>query len=62
MEISPNRLGKVDSPLVSFIGDAVQVEGVVTLSRRMGQYPCQSIAQVDFLIIWEPLVYNAIPE
>lgn len=44
MNISSDRLGRVDSPLVSFIGDAIQVEGVVTLPVRMGQYPHLSIA------------------
>lgn len=38
MRISPDQLGKVDSPLVDFIADAVQVEGAITLSIKMGQY------------------------
>lgn len=30
------------------------------LNMRMGHYPLQSIAKVDFLVIWVPSAYNAI--
>lgn len=60
IEISLDRLTQVDSPLVRFIGDAIQVEGMISLIMRMECYPLWSIAQVDFCIVRTSLAYNAI--
>ena len=34
-----NHLGPVNSPLVGFIGDAMPVEGIITLTMTVGQRP-----------------------
>lgn len=60
MKISPDRLGRMDSPLVGFTGDAIKVEGVINLPVRIGHYPHRSIALVDFLIIRAPSTFNII--
>lgn len=36
--ISPNRLTRVNTPLVGFIGDTIQVEGMISLTKRMRCY------------------------
>ena len=51
MDISLDRLGQLDSPLMGFIGDAVPVEGVITLLIVVGQPPWRSEAQADFLVV-----------
>lgn len=58
--ISPDWMAWVDSFLVGFIGDVIQIEGMVTLTMRMGCYPLWSISQVHFLVVWVPSTYNAI--
>ena len=60
MSIPDGRLGPISSPLVEFTGDAVPVEGVITLTVVAGWYPKQSRAQVDFLVVRAPSAYNAI--
>lgn len=44
------------------MGDTIQVEGMATLTIRMGHYSLRSIAKVDFLIVRAPSTYNAILE
>ena len=51
MKIPFECLGWVDAPLVEFTDDAIPVERVVTLPMIADQTPCQSIAQVDFLVV-----------
>lgn len=60
LEISPDQLGRVDFLLVSFTGDTIKVEEVVTLLVRLGHYPHRFIIHVDFLMIQEPLAYDTI--
>ena len=60
MSIPDGRLGSISSSLVGFTGDAVPVEGVITLTVVAGQCPKQSRAQVDFLVVRMPSAYNAI--
>ena len=60
MSIPDGRLGSISSPLVGFTGDAVPVEGVITLTIVAGQYPKQSKASVDFLVVRASSAYNAI--
>lgn len=50
----------MNSPLVGFTKDAIQVEEMVKLTIRMGQYPLRSIVKIDFLVIRAPSTYNAI--
>ena len=60
MSIPDGRLGPIGSPLVGFTDDAIPMEGVITLTVVAGRYPRQSRALVDFLVVKEPLAYNAI--
>ena len=60
MSIPDGRLGSINSLLVGFIGDAVLIEGVITLTMVAGWYPKQSRAQVDFLVVRVPSAYNII--
>ena len=39
MSILGDRLGHVNSPFVGFTGDAVPMEGIITLSVVAGRYP-----------------------
>lgn len=59
-EISPHWLTLLDSSFVGFTGDAILVEGMISLPMRMGCYSLWSIVQVDFLIIWAFSDYNII--
>ena len=58
--MSADRLGRIDSPLIGFIGDAIPVEGVITLPVKASCLPIQSVAQVDFLVVRSPSAYNVI--
>ncbi|XP_073106888.1 uncharacterized protein [Elaeis guineensis] len=60
MPILDGHLGPISSPLVGFTGDAVPVEGVITLTVAVGRYPRQSRALVNFLVVKAPSAYNAI--
>ena len=60
ISILVGRLGPINSLLVGFTGDAVPVEGVITLTIVAGRYPKQSRAQVDFLVVRALSAYNAI--
>ena len=60
MSKSNSQLGPINFPLVGFAGAAVPIEGVITLAMTVGQYPKQSRAQVDFLVVKVPSAYNAI--
>lgn len=59
MEISPDWLTRVDSPIIGFMGDAIQVEGMISLTMK-GNYPLQSIPWANFLIVRAPSAYNTI--
>ncbi|XP_073109694.1 uncharacterized protein [Elaeis guineensis] len=60
MEMLDDRLGRMDSSFVEFIGDTIPVEGVIMLLVKAGQVPIQSIAQVNFLVIRAPSAYSTI--
>ena len=60
MSILDGRLGPISSPLVGFTGDAIPMEGVITLTVAAGRYPRQSRALVNFLVVKAPSAYNAI--
>ena len=60
MSILDGHLRPISSPLVGFTGDAVPVEGMITLTIAAGQYPRQSRALVNFLVVKAPSTYNMI--
>ena len=60
MGISSNRLGRLDSPLMGFIDDAILIEGIIILPVIEGREPQQSIVNIDFLVVKVPSAYNAI--
>ncbi|XP_073103315.1 uncharacterized protein [Elaeis guineensis] len=60
LELSATQLGRINSPLVRFTETTILMEGVITLTIKVGQYPCQSIVLVDFLIVRAPSAYNTI--
>ena len=60
MSIPDGQLGPIGSPLIGFIGDAVPMEGVITLTVVAGRYPKQSRALVDFLVVRASSAYNTI--
>ena len=60
MSIPDNLLRPIRSSLVGFTSDAVPVEGMITLAVTAGQYPKQTKAWVDFLVLKAPFAYNAI--
>nr|XP_023911271.1 uncharacterized protein LOC112022878 [Quercus suber] len=60
LKLDPKRLRSFDSPLVSFSGDRVYPEGIVTLMVIVGTYSKQLIRPVDFLVVDYPSSYNVI--
>lgn len=58
MRISLECLVWVNFSLVGFVGDTIQVKGMITLTMRMGRYPLWT--HLDFLVIRVPSTYNAI--
>ena len=60
ISILDGHLRPISSPLVGFTGDAIPMEGVITLTVTAGRYPRQSQAPMDFLVVKAPSAYNAI--
>ena len=60
ISIPDDHLGSVNSPLVGFTGDAMPVEGMITLTVVAGRFSKQSRVRVDFLVVKAPSAYNAI--
>ena len=60
MSILDDHLRPISSPLVGFTGDAVPMEGVITLTVAAGRYPRRSRALVNFMVVKAPSAYNAI--
>ena len=60
MSALSGHLRPICSPLVGFTGDAVPTEGMIALTVTAGQYPKQSRALVNFLVVKAPSAYNAI--
>ena len=59
MSIPDDHLGQVNSPLAGFMGDAMPVEGMITLTVVAGRFLKQSRVQVDFPVVKAPSAYNA---
>ena len=60
MRLSADRLERVSTPLVGFVGEAVTVEGEITLSVTARTEPRQSTVHLTFTIVQVPSVYNTI--
>ena len=60
LKLDPGKLRLFDSPLISFSGDRVYPNGIMTLMVTVGTYPKQLTCQLDFLVVDCPLSYNVI--
>ena len=60
MRLSADRLKRVSTPLVGFAGDAVMVEGEVTLPVTAETEPRQSTVHLTFAVVQVPSAYNTI--
>ena len=48
LKVDPKRLHPFESPLVSFSGDKVYPQGIVTLTVTVGSHPLTLILQCDY--------------
>ncbi|XP_058076315.1 uncharacterized protein LOC131224885 [Magnolia sinica] len=55
-----SALRPVHTPLIEFSGGQILPEGVISLPLTTGNSPHQATVMVDFLIVNQPSVYNAI--
>ncbi|XP_073112137.1 uncharacterized protein [Elaeis guineensis] len=62
MKLSIDRLRKISTLLVNFTGDAVTVEGEITLPVIAGIEPQQSTIFITFTVVRVPSAYNVILE
>ncbi|GAV80577.1 hypothetical protein CFOL_v3_24037 [Cephalotus follicularis] len=60
MRLTKGELRKIQSPLVEFIGYALDLEGMITLSVTLGEASTRTIVLVNFLVIKIPNTYNII--
>ena len=60
LKLDPRRLRPFDSPLISFNGDKVYPNGIVTLTVTVGTHLKQLTRQLDFLVVDCPASYNVI--
>ncbi|KAK2997299.1 hypothetical protein RJ639_026297 [Escallonia herrerae] len=60
MNIPPDRLRKIDTPLYGFSNHPVVCEGIITLPVTVGALPTQARPMLDFVVVRVPLAYNAI--
>ncbi|KAK3038251.1 hypothetical protein RJ639_030860 [Escallonia herrerae] len=60
MNIPPNRLRKIDTPLYGFSNHPVVCEGIIALPVTVGAPPTQAKLMLDFVVVRVPLAYNAI--
>ena len=60
LKVDPKRLRPFESPLVSFSGDKVYPQGIVTLTVTAGSYPLQVTNRHNFLVVDLPSSYNVI--
>ena len=56
------RLRPLESLIVSFSGDKVYLQGIVTLTVTAGSYPLQVTNKHNFLVVDSPSSYNVIIE
>ncbi|KAK3001662.1 hypothetical protein RJ639_021658 [Escallonia herrerae] len=60
MNISTDRLRKMDTPLYGFSNHPVAAEGIIALSVAIGTPPAQANFMLDFVAVKVPSAYNAI--
>ncbi|KAK3030966.1 hypothetical protein RJ639_034887 [Escallonia herrerae] len=60
MNISTDRLQKMDTPLYGFSNHPVAVEGIIVLLVAIGTPPTQANLMLDFMVVKVPSTYNAI--
>ena len=60
MRLPTDRLRRVSTPLVGFTGDAVTVEGEISLPLTTKTEPLQSTILVTFTIVRVSSAYNAL--
>ena len=59
MGLKVSDLKPSPNPIYSFTGDSVITLGVISLPMTLGGYPRQSYVMTDFLVIDQPLAFNA---
>ena len=60
LKVDPKRLLPFESPLISFSGDKVYPQGIVTLTVTTGLYPLQVTNKHNLLVVDSPSSYNVI--
>ncbi|KAK3016394.1 hypothetical protein RJ639_007372 [Escallonia herrerae] len=60
MNIPPDRLRKIDTPLYGFSNYPVVCEGIIALPVTVGAPPTQAKLMLDFVVVRIPSAYNAI--
>ena len=60
MRLKVSDLKPLPNLIYGFIGDSVIPLGVISLSMTLGEYLRQSCVMVDFLVIDQPLAFNAV--
>ncbi|KAK3007992.1 hypothetical protein RJ639_013768 [Escallonia herrerae] len=60
MNIPPDRLRKIDTPLYGFYNHPVICEGIIALPVTVGAPPTQAKLMLDFVVVRIPSAYNAI--
>ncbi|KAK3022983.1 hypothetical protein RJ639_046687 [Escallonia herrerae] len=60
MNISTDRLQKMDSPLYGFSNHPVAVKGIIALLVAIGTPPTQANLMLDFMVVKVPSAYNTI--
>ncbi|KAK3030413.1 hypothetical protein RJ639_037542 [Escallonia herrerae] len=60
MNIPPDRLRKIDTPLYGFFNHPVVCEGIITLPVTVGAPLTQAKLMLDFVVVRVPSTYNAI--
>ena len=60
LKVNLKRLCPFESPLISFSGDKVYHQGIVTLTVTTGSYLLQLTNKLNFLVVDSSLSYNVI--
>ncbi|KAK3012500.1 hypothetical protein RJ639_008524 [Escallonia herrerae] len=60
MNISPDRLQKIETPLYGFSNHPIVCEGIIALPVTVGAPPTQAKLMLDFVVVRVPSAYNAI--
>ena len=60
MGLKTSDLRPSPNPIYGFTGDSVMPMGVITLPMTVGEYLRQSCVMTNFLVIDQPLAFNAV--